>query len=538
MDCNSTALAFSDTGAFSQIAMDYLARAEALRPFYKHAPDKEGILTAIDDRRKFADNRGLLVSVLREQYEGTQVSAAVEKNLQALGASNTFTVTTAHQNNLFTGPLYFIYKILHVVKIAEELNELYPADHFVPVYYMGSEDADLEELNHIYLNGEKLSWKTGQTGAVGRMKVDATLVSLMDLMEGQLSISPEGREIMNLIRSCYTEGETIQRATFRFVNHLLGEFGVVVLIPDHARLKKLMLPVFEDDLLHQNASSTVSKSATALGAHYKVQAHPREINLFYLEEQVRERIEKTAGGWEVKRIGKTFTEPELLEELGSHPERFSPNVILRGLFQETILPNIIFVGGGGELAYWLELKDLFELYKVPMPVLLLRNSFLITGKRQADKIKQLGFSIPEFFKPADDLLNIFVKRETGKDLSITQSLEATSRLYDDLGRQAGLIDPTLAGHVESLKAKTVYRLEQLRKKMLRAEKRKFTDQERQIRSVKQSLFPSGNLQERTESFLTYYTRWGMPFIRQLHRNSPGLNATFVVLECGEGNPGK
>ncbi|RYY59445.1 MAG: bacillithiol biosynthesis cysteine-adding enzyme BshC [Chitinophagaceae bacterium] len=533
MDCHSASLAFTSTGAFSRIAMDYVAKAPALRPFYKHSADREGILQSIDARRKAPDNRSVLLQVLMEQYEGVPVSEAVTKNLAALSSINTFTVTTAHQNNLFTGPLYFIYKILHVVKIAAELNALYPADHFVPVYYMGSEDADLEELNHIHLGGEKISWATGQTGAVGRMKVDRELLAMIDRIAGQLTVSADGASVMAAIREYYREGESIQQATFRFVNHLLGEFGVVVLIPDHAKLKALMLPVFEGDLLHQSASAIVEKSANELGKLYKVQAHPREINLFYLDEQVRERIEKNGEEWTVKRVEKKFNREDLLALLREHPEHFSPNVILRGLYQETILPNIIFVGGGGELAYWLELKSLFDHYTVPMPVLMLRNSFLVAGKRQAETIDRLGYRPADFFRPAEELLNGLVQKETDKNLSVHQVIDDTNKMYASLVEQVLPIDPTLGQHVDALKTKALYRLVQLQKKMLRAEKRKFADRERQIRTVKNNLFPNNSLQERVENILPFYARWGMPFIRQLYKSSPGIDAAFVILECGE-----
>jgi bacillithiol biosynthesis cysteine-adding enzyme BshC len=331
--------------------------------------------------------------------------------------------------------LYFIYKILHVIKLASDLNSSFADYRFVPVYYIGSEDADLEELNHIYLDGNKLSWNTRQTGAVGRMKIDKDFMKLIDAINGQLGVMPHGRQTMDLIRQCYRAGEDVQTATFKIVNALFAEYGLVVLIPDNARLKRQMQQVFEDDLLKQTASGIVAETSAKLGELYKVQAHPRDINLFYLTDNLRERIEQRDSNYEVLNSGIKFSREELLNELKEHPERFSPNVILRGLYQETILPNLLFVGGGGEVGYWLELKKLFEHYHVPYPVLVLRNSFLLIEKKWQDKINKLGFTHEEIFLPELELINRFVSAQTDKKLELNGTLLATEQLYETIKKQ-------------------------------------------------------------------------------------------------------
>ena len=529
MDCKSTRLPYRQTGAFSSIALDYIDQASSLKQFFSHAPTIGGIQQAIAERRKFPTNRGLLVEQLEKQYEAVEAYAAVTANIRSLLNEHTFTVTTAHQNNIFTGPLYFIYKILHTVALSKRLKEAMPENNFVPVYYIGSEDADLEELNHIQLDGNKLVWDTHQTGAVGRMTVDAALIRLIDQMEGQLGVEPFGKEFTEMVRKHYRLKSTIQDATFSFVNELLGEYGVVVLLPDNAGLKRQMIPIFRDDLLQQSASTVVQETASRLQeAGYKTQAHPREINLFYLEGDSRQRIEKTGDQWQVLNRNEQFDEQQLMQMVEEHPERFSPNVILRGIYQETILPNIAFIGGGGELAYWLELRDLFTFYKVPYPVLVLRNSFLLIEQKWQEKIDRLGFDEADIFLSEQELVNKLVTRDSNHKLRLNGTLTAAEALYDSIKKQAAGIDATLEKHVEALKTRTVYRLQELEKKMLRAEKRKFTDQQRQIGVMKQKLFPGG-LQERTENIGYFYARWGRDIIRQLHDHSLGLEQEFVVL---------
>ena len=358
MNCTAERIPYQQTGSFNKIVIDYIDQVPALKDFFVHPPSTAGLKKAIEERKQFNYNRKVLVEELQKQYATFSASDAVNKNIAALAKENTFTITTAHQNNIFSGPLYFIYKTLHAIKLAEHCKTSFPDYNFVPVFYIGSEDADLDELNHINLGGEKLVWNTKQTGAVGRMKIDKELIKLIRLIEGQLSVLPVGNEIVGLLKECYDEGETIQQATFKFLHSFFADYGLVVLLPDNAALKQQMIKLFEDDLFNQPASAIVEITAAKLSdAGYKVQAHPREINLFYLADGIRNRIEEVSGEWRVVSENKKFSKEELIQELQSHPERFSPNVILRGLYQETILPNIAFIGGGGELAYWLQLKD-------------------------------------------------------------------------------------------------------------------------------------------------------------------------------------
>ena len=279
MDCISTRIPYRQTGNFSKTAVDYIDQDAALKEFFTYPTTIQGIKKAIEDRKQFTYDRSVLVQELKKQYAAVNASEKTKNNIEALASENTFTFTTAHQNNIFTGPLYFIYKILHTIKLAAYCKSNLPGHNFIPVFYIGTEDADIDELNNIHLGSEKLTWNTKQTGAVGRMKVDKDLIRVIGLMEGQLSVLPFGIEILKLMKECYEEGDTIQFSTFKIVNALFGEYGLIVLLPDNAELKRLMIPVFRDDLLHQTASDIVEKTAEKLSnAGYKVQANPRELN--------------------------------------------------------------------------------------------------------------------------------------------------------------------------------------------------------------------------------------------------------------------
>lgn len=529
----SQQLPYRQTGFFSKIILDYLDQPDHLKQFFLQSPTTDGIKAAIDQRKKFNTNRPLLVKTLEEQYANIETSAQVKKNISLLSSANTFTVCTAHQPNIFTGHLYFIYKILHIVKLAEHLNTYLPENNFVPIYYMGSEDADLEELGHIFINNKKYEWQTKQKGAVGRMKVDDAFLKLIEEISGQLHILPFGKDLLHLIESCYARGTSIQTATFTLVNNLFSEYGLVILIPDNAELKRLVSSIFEDDILSNKPSEIVSKTSEDLSKQYKVQAHPREINLFYLKDNLRNRLIKKDNFY-VEDTDINFSTEEIKNELQNHPERFSPNVILRGLYQEIILPNIAFIGGGGELAYWLELKNLFECYDIPYPVLLLRNSFTLIDKNINNLCKKLQLDIADLFKPEDTLINELVKKESTHQLYLTLEKQQIKEVYDNIKETVQQIDVTLDPHTQALFIKALKGIDTLEKKMLKAEKRKFETQQRQIKKLKSLLFPDGSLQERVENFMPYYARYGRDFINILYENSLVFQQQFCVLSEEEG----
>jgi bacillithiol biosynthesis cysteine-adding enzyme BshC len=529
MDCSSSFLSFQQTGFFSNTVIDYVNGAAALQPFYNYPVSIEGIRASITERKKFRTDRKLLVSVLQKQYASVDASEVVTTNINSLLSENTFTICTAHQPNIFTGPLYFIYKILHVVKLTEQLKVQLPENNFVPVYYMGSEDADLEELGHIYMNGEKYQWTTNQTGAVGRMKVDKALVKLLDTVSGQLLVQPFGAEIIALMRECYKEGVTIEQATFQLVNKLFEEYGLIVLLPDNKDLKTSFTPVIEKELIEEFSHKAVKETISAFGEEYKIQASGRELNMFYLKDDKRERIEKLNGEWSVVNTELKFTEGEMIAELKKYPERFSPNVILRPVFQEWILPNIVFVGGGGEIAYWLQLKKVFDAVNTPYPLMIVRNSFMFIVKEIQNLIDKLQFNHTEIFQPEVDLFNQLVKRDSLLQVNLDKEQSHLNVFYEQLKNIVDKIDVTLRTHTEALQTQALKKISALEKKMLRAEKKKFEAQHRQLQKIKAQLFPNNNLQERIDNLMPYYAKWGRTFIRMIHDNTKGLEQEFGIL---------
>lgn len=536
MDSKIARIDYKDTGFFSRLILDYLREEPHLESFYTYSPRTPDFAQIMKARQDFPVDRVLLVNELERQYAGLEVDPLVRTHIRQLSEAGTFTVCTAHQPNLFTGYLYFVYKILHIIKLADHLRKTYPGKNFVPVYYMGSEDNDLEELGTVHLEGKTYHWSTTQSGAVGRMSPDG-LDGLIEEVTRHLGVNAEAQEIIALLKEAYGTQLDIQSATLHLVNALFGRFGLVILIADTPAFKRALIPVMHEELFSRTAKPIVEATVERLKTHYTPQANPRDINLFYLEEQLRERIVYRQGRWEVLNTETSFSAEELEAELQSHPERFSPNVILRGVLQETILPNVAFIGGGGELAYWLELRDLFVHYGVPYPLLMLRNSLLWSDEHATSQLKRVGLKPIDLFEDTEALTQAYVKAHTQADLVLKEEYAQIENLYLALEKKAASIDVTLKASVGAERKKALCSIGKLEHKFLRAEKRKFAWQTALIRKVKSQLFPGGHLQERVDNLLPFYAAYGKQFLDVVFEALDPLNRQFTVVICEKADPG-
>lgn len=490
MDCIK--LDFKDTGLFSKLLLDYVSNAPEVKPFYSARPTLEGFKDAIQAKSFSEENRKTLVEVLKEQYSTIDASEAVLKNINALHAEKAFTVTTGHQLNIFTGPLFYIYKLVATINIAKELNKTYPDYHFVPVYWMGTEDHDFEEINHLYIKGERYAWKSDQKGATGRFTTEG-LGDVLDQLPGRTDVFKAALKKHNRLSDVVRD----------YVNALLGEEGLVIIDADDARFKKEFLPVIEDELFKETSHALVEEQSKALDeAGYKQQLQPRELNLFYLEDGLRARIIKENDGFSVVDTDLRFTDDEIKDLLKTNPERFSPNVILRPVFQEVILPNLAYVGGPSELAYWFQLKRVFDYFNLAFPILMPRSFIMYIDKPTCHKIQKLDVDFHDLFLRKDLFINKYIRSHSNGQLELEDAKKRLNRLYKELKERAAKIDSTLGALVESELVKGNKSINRVEQKMLRAEKRKREDELRMLEEIYESLYPGGVPHERKENLLS------------------------------------
>lgn len=528
--CIAHYLPIKETGYFSALVKDYLDATPALQSFYTFSPDDQGLAEAIQQRKQYPVDRSVLVSVLQDQYARLEPIEAVQQNISLLQKENTFTICTAHQPNLMTGYLYFIYKIIHAARLAQHLGAQHPDAHFVPVFYIGSEDNDLDELGTFHYNGRTFRWNTSQTGAVGSMQTDDLQQLIKDLFQ---VLGPAGvpeQQIRKIIKSAYGSGHTIAGATRIMVHELLGFLGVVVLDANDARFKKAFIPVIEKEIFEHPAQAIVTQTSDRLNEVYTAQAFVRPINFFYMKDNVRERIEQIGEQWQVLNTEIVFDREAMQAEIQNHPERFSPNVILRGLYQESILPDVAFIGGGSEVAYWMQLKDLFQYYKGFFPAIILRQSAMILERNTVALQQKLKLSLAELFLKTETLINKYVQ-QYGEDTWQVNDLKAQmEQLETATQQQLSGLDQQLHNSTEAVFTKMKKQVLVLEKKVLKAAKRKMEDKVQQIRSLKAHSFPKDSLQERYDTFLPFYLQYGQAFFEDLYRHTDPYGKNFLVLQ--------
>ena len=518
-------------------AIDYLSKSdkayaqndETLRPFYKYDVSIDSFQQIIEDKQKDQTDRKTLYKVISEQYKTVETTDIVLQNIEKLQSDNTFTIITAHQPSLFTGPLYYIYKIVTAVNLAEELNEKYPNFQFVPVFYLGSEDHDFDEISYLHLFNKTVRWENDAQGPTGMMDTDS-LAPVLEEVKGILGNSENAQHISALLERCYAAGKSYAQAAFEFTNALFKSYGVVVALTNNADLKRQFIPIMKDELLNQSSKKLVDAVISEKDeAEFKTQASPRDINLFYMKKGMRERIILEDGIYKINNKSTTFTATEMLEELENHPERFSPNVILRPLYQELIFPNLCYIGGGGELAYWRERLTQFEYFNLNFPMLLRRNSVLWVDKGSNKKLSKLGLTIHDIFGEIEALLKDFVKENTEEELSLASEKQSIETIFNGVVEKAKNIDKNLERSVNGEMTKILNALNKLESKLVSAEKRNHETTLKQIRAVKEKLFPGNGLQERYDNFLQYYLKHGDNFIQTLMEQLEPLNRDFTIL---------
>lgn len=529
----ATYIDYSDTGSFSQTLLSYLADQPELRPFYGERPTYSGFEQQIAAKKNFP-HRQLLTDSLREQYGSLLDSGAggqaVADNIKLLENHNTYTVTTGHQLNIFTGPLYFIFKIVTAIRLAKDLKAAHPQYNFVPVYWMASEDHDFAEINNTRVYGKKIVWDTPAVAATGRMST-ADIADTVKQYCNTFGLSDNGDKLKNIIEQAYLGHNKLADATRSLVHELFKNYGLVIIDADQVALKRILAPVAEQDILQENSFKAINSSSQQLEAlGYHTQVHAREINFFYLTDSYRERLVRTADGrFEVLHQNRYFSEEELRAEIQEHPERFSPNVVMRPLYQELILPNLAYIGGGAEIVYWLQLKANFDQYKVAFPILVPRNSAMITDDQVAGKIFRLDLTFKSIFKPCDILKGDYVRRQTKHRLNLRDEWMEFNAIFGKIKLRAHKIDPSLGPSTEAVKARLKKAINNLEKKLLKADKQNHQDALIQIDRVKEKLFPGGGLQERSENFASLYLKHGDALLEELEKHFNPLDFKFTIL---------
>jgi len=498
---------------FKDSDLKYWLDPIAFQPFISGVPDLNSINSRIQAKSESFKFRELLTSSLKEQYARLAPGSEFLNLIESINDSRTFVICCAHQPVVLGGPLYWWYKILHAISLCKHFNRLLPEYNFLPVYYLGNEDHDFEEIRGISIFNKNFSWDRNAEGAVGRMSAD-NIDKLLDEILTLFNNEPEAKSRLLIWKEM--AGQSVDYTDFflRFVHDIFGPLGLICLNPDNKAFKSEFRDIMLSEIEGQTSNKIVNQTNIKLNQFGLVpQAHSREINLFYHSKASRSRIVSinhqkfhTADGI------KEWSLESLKEEIIQCPENFSPNVILRPLFQELILPSVLFVGGGAEVNYWLQLKDLFDHFGLPYPVLVRRNSFVIFSAQILEKIKRLGLT-PEFFLDhTDELIKKFMESKSDISVHVSRISEQLFQILDELCELSRKeLKSTFSGtlsEVNKIKAS----IDKLSDKINKDNKHEHQIEIALINKIKEQLFPNNNLQERHVAGLTYYLKFGQDFL--------------------------
>lgn len=493
------------------------------RPF--HSLSDLGQQAQLKKNAYSAQNRQVLTAEL-ERQAGNTLSASQRANLDLLKDENTFTITTGHQLTLFGGPLFLLYKVLHAVKLSEQFNAQQTAFKTVPVFWLASEDHDVDEIRSTPLFGKELTWETEQVGPVGRFSTEdyqRVYSELQSFFEGK-----EASGLPQLLKDLPMDDYgTHYRA---FAQRLFQDFGVLVVLPDSRALKTLFKEVVAKEIAEQPSFPAVQETNARLQqAGRNPQAQARACNLFLLDETGRHRIDPSVNGFTID--GKACTREELLQLVEEQPESFSPNVILRPVYQETILPNLVYIGGGGEMAYWIQLKGVFDAHKTVYPLLQQRNSLLLIDGGTAKRIAKTGWDLTRFFEPKEQLRREYLLENDADQLDISAIEAQFQTLKLAMIQKAKAVDISLESFAEAETVRMAKQLEAFGQRLTKQVKQQHEQALKSIDAVCDRFMPHNQLQERYFHWLNFAPSGEYaPLLEQIYEAMDPFESGLIVAE--------
>lgn len=524
---NTTFISRKNLNAFSSFSTAFGEDQTPFSDFLQRPFGTLNDLTAQANEKKNLypeSNRSVLVEVLMDQL-GKSLSDSQLRNLELLREPTTFTITTGHQLTLFGGPLFLLYKVLHAAKLTEQFNAFQDEFKAVPVFWLASEDHDFEEVQSARLFGKKLLWESEQNGPVGRFGLHDYSEVLNELK--QFFTGKEEAEIMRLLENLPSDRYAAHYQ--EWMSRLFAAFGVLVIQPDDARLKRLFLPVIQRELTEQPSFEAVQQSNNVLEkAGWKPQAQARACNLFLLNDSGRHRIDPVTSGYSVD--GTVYAAEQLLQLSKEHPEAFSPNVILRPVYQETILPNLVYIGGGGEMAYWLQLKGVFAAHDTLFPLLQQRNSFLLVDEATEKKRAKTGWELLRFFEPKESLRKEWLQEHDGDQLNLDKVQEAFAALRLEMIHKAKEIDVSLESYAEAETVRLSKQLEAYEQRLVKQVKQQHEQSLKAIDAVCDRFMPGNELQERELHWLNFAASGNYsPLLEAIYEATDPFCGSLIVL---------
>ncbi|HUI30375.1 MAG TPA: bacillithiol biosynthesis cysteine-adding enzyme BshC [Candidatus Acidoferrales bacterium] len=528
----------------SKLYTDYLENFDSLRKYYNIDFSNEDELRNYFARalESFSPKRERLIGILRGQNSRLNNSPGHEALLDVLSKDNALAVVTGQQVGLFCGPLYTLFKTISAIKLADELKQRFSEFEFVPVFWLEGDDHDFEESNHIHLlNGASdvvrveaiiTNGEGENLHPLSEIRFDASIEQVFQQVDALLPASEFKPAMMKMIESFYREGETYSTAFAKTMTKLLAKHPLLLVDSYDPEIKKVLKPVFEKEFQSSpRTSEEVIKQSAELEEIYHVQVKPRVINIFYIEDGIRRGLEPIGNGISLRGTKRKLMQEQIRTILETKPESFSPNVVLRPICQDYLLPTAAYVAGPGEIAYFAQLKGVYQHFGIEMPPLFPRAAATILEHRIEKVMEKYRLEFSDAFSDFEQVMKKALAAANPENIpgEFQKAAGEIKKSVESLEPLISRVDPTLKGTMDSTVSRIVYLLQHFEEKTTTAYRRKNEQVLQQTKKFQHSIFPNRELQERVLNFTYFYNKYGEEFIEILFRELPSYAKLHKVV---------
>jgi bacillithiol synthase len=471
-------------------------------------------------------DRGSLCGVLRDQNERLGADTRVLEEIARLEQPGALAVIGGQQAGLFGGPLYTLHKAATILSLAR-VQERELGRPVIPVFWIASEDSDLEEINHAWVTDRdgrlrelRMPGSAPSKVPVSRVQLGEQIGGLIDELAAALPDGGCAAETLSDLRSAYAAGRTYTQAFAAWMAMLFRGTGLVLVDPSDARLKRMAFPLFEREITEKSPVSAAALEQTErlqkAGFHAQIEVRPGFLTLFY-QAPARDAIVITSKGFQLKTAGRRFSPHDLTELLKSDPDAFTPNAMLRPLFQDTVFPTLAVVLGPSEIAYWAQLTRAYERMGIPMPLMMPRASFTLVDDKMQRLQSRLGVSLLQALRRGGRVIDDILRNEIPSSLTarIEQGRVAVEDAWQKIVHEIDALDPTLHRTSELGRSRSLWQLAVMEKKIAQASRKKNVILRGKVEKLIASLAPRGGLQERTLCALPFLARHGDKVVSQV-----------------------
>lgn len=512
-----------------QLFLDYLYNFENVSRFYKSDFRKKENYNEIFELVSSSPHpyRNKISRILKEEYSALNPSDKTFKNINSLESANTLAVVTGQQLGILGGPLYTFYKIITAIKLADELNDRYDGYNFVPVFWLEGDDNDFNEVRWIKViddNNEIREIAYGDPAqeedpkqSVGFVKFDERITDFFNEVKNALRQTEFTETVLARLQDFYSNGKSFKDAFKELIFWLFDSYGLIIFDPQNPEIKKCLTPVFTKEILdfRRHTEALVSVSAN-LDDSYHAQVKVKPVNLFYNFDNARFSIEPVENEFRLKRKRKSFSQNELLKLIEETPEAFSPNVLLRPICQDFLLPTAFYIAGPAEISYFAQVTPLYEMFNLVPPVIYPRASVTLLEKAIQKTIDKYNLNFTDLFKDPDVLKTRVLNSLTtnSPDDVFKDAANEIELAFDHLKEKLFEIDQTIADASSKYRQKALSYLDELKAKADESRKKKHEITLRQLDKVSVSTYPNSNLQERELNFFYFANKYDIELLKR------------------------